>query len=127
MKIIVLFTVILALFTYNTEGQPDLKSKTISQHNFKKLLKKENAEILDVRTPEEYNAWHMENAINIDFNNENFLQQILQLDKNKTYLLYCHSGRRSGKALLLMYADGFTKVYHLKDGVLYWSGNPQKK
>jgi hypothetical protein len=66
MKIIVLFTVILALFTYNTEGQPDLKSKAISQHNFKKLLKKENAEILDVRTPEEYNAWHMENAINID-------------------------------------------------------------
>ena len=55
-----------------------------------------------------------------------FVNTILSLDKNKKYLLYCKSGRRSGKALVMMKNMGFRKVYHLNGGVTEWKGELKK-
>jgi rhodanese-related sulfurtransferase len=51
--------------------------------------------ILDIRTPEEYEYGHLENAINIDFYSDSFQQDLARLEKNKIYLEYCMSGIRS--------------------------------
>ena len=76
--------------------------------------------IIDVRTPEEFAEGHVEDAIIIDFYSESFADELNALDKNKTYLIYCRSGGRSGKALKIMEELGFTKVYNMSGGIVDW-------
>jgi len=85
--------------------------------------------IIDVRTPEEFADGHVVNAINIDFRSESFRNEIDNLDKNKTYLIYCRSGRRSAEALSIMKELNFTKIYHMSGGILEWTaeGLPETK
>ena len=76
----------------------------------------ENKVLLDVRTPEEFQAGNIPNSINIDFNSGEFDAMIQDLDKNKTYYVYCKSGNRSTKASQKMQEAGFQHVVNLKDG-----------
>ena len=76
--------------------------------------------ILDVRTPSEYNAGHIDGATNVNYNASDFVEQLNKLDKTDVYLLYCASGNRSSKALNKMKELGFTKIYHLKKGYNSW-------
>jgi rhodanese-related sulfurtransferase len=82
--------------------------------------------IIDVRTPEEFAQGHLKNAINIDFNSENFTSEISKLDKSKTTLIYCLSGGRSGKALTQMKSDGFKEVYNMQGGILKWKSESRE-
>lgn len=78
--------------------------------------------ILDVRTPQEVAQGTItDQALNIDVTNRAlFDQEIEKLDKDKTYLVYCRSGRRSRVAGEEMARRGFKKVYNLKGGILAW-------
>ncbi len=76
--------------------------------------------ILDVRTAEEVADGHIEEAINIDFYSETFRDEIDRLDKNRTYLIYCRSGGRSGNALDIMAELNFREVYNISDGIIAW-------
>src|SRR6478609_2554308 len=69
--------------------------------------------VLDVRTPEEFAGGNIEGAINIDFKAPDFEQKIGELDKKKTYLVYCLSGIRSKKAADRMSELGFESLYVL--------------
>ena len=73
--------------------------------------------VVDVRTPAEYAAGHIDGAINIDVEAPTFDAEIAKLDKNATYTVYCHSGRRSGLATDAMGKAGFTHVYNLTGGI----------
>jgi rhodanese-related sulfurtransferase len=73
--------------------------------------------VVDVRTPSEYAAGHIQGAINIDVEAPTFDAEIAKLDKNATYAVYCHSGRRSGLATDAMGKAGFTHVYNLSGGI----------
>ena len=73
--------------------------------------------VVDVRTPSEYAAGHIQGAINIDVEAPTFDAEIAKLDKNATYAVYCHSGRRSGLATDAMGKAGFTHVYNLSGGM----------
>lgn len=83
---------------------------------------KENIDfiILDVRTEPEYKSGHIENAENIDYYLEGFKDELGGLDKNKTYLIYCASGNRSGRTLKIMDEMGFQKAYNVLDGIKGW-------
>ncbi|HEY0731776.1 MAG TPA: rhodanese-like domain-containing protein [Chitinophagaceae bacterium] len=99
----------------------------VSEKKFARLMKKQNAVLLDVRTKEEYQEGHIPGAVLIDVNKQDdFLQQVQKLDKSKRYLLYCRSGKRSEKALVLMKENGFRKIFHLEDGFEGWDGNKEK-
>lgn len=76
---------------------------------------------LDVRTPGEFNAGHIEGAQLIDFQSGNFESEIAKLDKSKTYAVYCRSGSRSGQAVKIMSDAGFTNLYNLNGGVIDWA------
>lgn len=78
------------------------------------------AELIDVRTPEEFAAGHIEGAVNIDIASSDFATRISQLDPKKTYAVYCHSGNRSGVATTQMANSGFTNVYDLDGGIIAW-------
>ncbi len=79
-----------------------------------------NFVILDVRTPEEFSSGHIENSINLDFFSETFRENLDELDKNKTYLIYCKSGGRSGSALNIMTELNFMEVYNMLGGIISW-------
>ncbi len=66
--------------------------------------------VIDVRTPEEYEAAHVVGAVNIDVEAPDFGERIAELDPTEPYLLYCRSGRRSDLAAQQMAASGFTDI-----------------
>lgn len=90
------------------------------------LAKSENALLLDVRTPQEFEERHLANALNIDINGDDFEGQIDKLDKSKTVFVYCLSGGRSTTAAATLTKKGFKNIYNLEGGILAWvnAGNP---
>ncbi len=76
--------------------------------------------IIDVRTPEEFTDGHIAGAIVIDFYSMSFRNGLDVLDKDKTYLIYCRSGNRSGQARDIMEELGFKEVYDLGGGIVAW-------
>ena len=80
------------------------------------------AVIIDVRTPEEVAMGKIPGALEINYFDSDFLEQILALEKEKPYYMYCKVGGRSAKAARLMINNGFTKVYNLDGGYTKWSG-----
>ena len=102
-------------------------NKTISVNDFdRKLTTTPNAQLLDVRTPQEFAGGHLKNAVNIDYSSDNFEDQLAQLDKSKPVLVYCLSGGRSSKAASRMQEIGFAEIYNLDGGIMKWnsSGKP---
>lgn len=86
-------------------------------------LNDENAVILDVRTPEEFENGMIPNAINIDiYKGQGFIYLLEELDKSKTYYVYCHAGSRSAKACEVMQHLGFEKTFNLLGGISEWNG-----
>jgi phage shock protein E len=65
---------------------------------------------IDVRTPEEFNAGHIEGAVLIPY--EVIADHIAEVtvDKNADIRVYCRSGRRSGVAKDTLQAMGYTHV-----------------
>lgn len=76
--------------------------------------------VLDIRTPEEYAAGHLANAVNIDYYADDFEDQLQQLDLEVPYVMYCNSGNRSSNALPVMDTLGFVEVYELDGGIQAW-------
>ncbi len=75
---------------------------------------------LDVRTPDEYNQGHIENAEFLNIKSSDFEKELEKLDKNKKYLVYCRSGIRSNKAAELMKKHEFKEVYNIIGGFEKW-------
>jgi len=109
-KFILLFSVIGVFCFFQPQQTPAVK--TISPATYQEQVKKGDL-LVDVRTPEEYQAGHLKGALLSDFAGGQFAEQIKGWDKNKTYYLYCASGNRSGKAAKLMSEAGFKQVYNL--------------
>ena len=99
----------------------------LNNQQFARKAAKENVILLDVRTAEEYQTGHLKNAQLLDYTNGDFTVQLPKLDLQKTYLLYCRSGKRSDKAASDMKAAGFKKVYQLKNGIIAWNGELEKE
>ena len=67
----------------------------------------ENAVLLDVRTAAEIADVNIDGHIAIDIQQPGFTEKVAQLDKTKTYFIYCRSGNRSGQACRYMATQGF--------------------
>lgn len=66
--------------------------------------------VVDVRTSDEYNAGHLEGAINIDVQSPGFDSLVSELPADGDYVVYCASGNRSSAAVARMEGLGFTNV-----------------
>jgi len=83
---------------------------------FLKRIGEPDMTIIDIRTKEEFDSGHIDNAINIDFYSPSFIDDLEKLDKTKSYSIYCRSGSRSGQALGTMKNAGFSDVADLLGG-----------
>jgi rhodanese-related sulfurtransferase len=114
MKKLGIISSLLALFGATSCDQEADHIINIQGDEVHQIIKNEKPIILDVRTAGEFNQGHLPKAKNIDFFSRDFSSKIQSLDKDKTYLLYCRSGNRSGKSL--KHFKDFKKIYHLKRG-----------
>jgi rhodanese-related sulfurtransferase len=130
MKKILLALVAVAGLSLSSCGQQPAASGAVSSVGtaaFKKALATEpSAQIVDVRTPEEFAQGHLKGAVNIDFYSPTFEKDLAQLKKDQPVMVYCRSGGRSGKAATKMGEMGFSKVVDLSGGILGWqsAGEP---
>ncbi|GAB3020670.1 hypothetical protein GCM10011376_23060 [Nocardioides flavus (ex Wang et al. 2016)] len=70
----------------------------------------DGAAVVDVRTAEEFEAGHLEGAVNIDYTADDFAERVGELPTDVPYVVYCASGRRAVGAVEQMRELGFTDV-----------------
>ena len=97
------------------------KFPTLTPDEFEQTIQQQNIILVDVRTPEEYDAGHIAGAMNIDWRSDSFADDAVRmLDKTKTLALYCKVGHRSHAAAGKLYAMGYRHIVELKGGFNAW-------
>lgn len=120
-----LFTILLLACSSSVDNDNSTNSDTVmkklSHEAFQTKLKNtKTAQLIDVRTPEEYKDGFIEGATNMNFYDSDFQDKLNTLDKNKPVLVYCKSGGRSAKTCKKLQNAGFKEVYDLKGGYTAW-------
>lgn len=94
---------------------------------FEKGLSSGPVQILDVRTAAEFKTGHIKNALQADWTQQQqFLDRIQYVDKDKPVFIYCLVGGRSAAAADWMRKNGYTRVSELTGGINSWkrAGKP---
>lgn len=102
--------------------QETLGYTQISMEDAVKIMKDETGYlIVDVRTPEEFAAGHIPDAINVP--NETIAENAAKdlPDKDRLLLIYCRSGNRSKQASSVLAGLGYTNVKEF-GGIKDWTG-----
>ena len=85
-----------------------------SNHNKKDYI------IIDLRSPAKYSKNRLINALNIDYDNDNFEVKLEKLDRNMVYLIYCSWDAKSNIASEMMADLGFAKILKMMGGINAW-------
>ncbi|KAI3690219.1 hypothetical protein L2E82_48195 [Cichorium intybus] len=106
---------------------------TVDVHEAKNLLINSGHRYLDVRTNEEFNKSHVDNAINIPYmfiteegrvKNPEFVAQVSALcNKEDSLVVACNSGGRSLKASVDLLIAGYKNVKNMAGGYSAWVDN----
>ena len=104
------FVFIASTISCKEKSQDKGEIKVVSPEEMETLLELDDVQLVDVRTPKEYNNGTIKNAININVLDANFTNNINKLDKTQPILIFCKSGGRSSRALKQMKDLGFTHV-----------------
>ncbi len=122
-KLIVTISLVLFFSVYGfSQSDPIHESISIQEADsiILALNDSSNFVILDVRTAEEYESGHIENAINVDYNAEEFNQNLGVLNKKNIYLMYCAGGGRSAAVFNKMKTLEFENLYNMLGGINAW-------
>ena len=122
---------LLALVVVTVVGcsSPDKKSSDetvqgtarLSPEMFKENLSTVSDPVLiDVRTPGEVEEGIIQGAVNMDIKDSTFTDKLKELDKSKSYFLYCKAGKRSDDAAKQMEEMGFKHISVLDGGIVEW-------
>ncbi|MCE2497177.1 MAG: rhodanese-like domain-containing protein [Flavobacteriales bacterium] len=96
--------------------------RNIDSAAFEAGMNSEGAVIIDVRTPGEWYEGVIPGALLIKVMDPSFADRVNEMDREKSYYVYCRSGNRSGMVASFMAQRGFTQVYNLQDGIMSWTG-----
>lgn len=91
----------------------------MKQEEFKKIVEKGNAKIIDVSAAEKFAQSHIKGAVNVPL--ENLEAYMSNLDKNEEYHIVCRLGIRSTQATETLTKAGF-KVHNVEGGMNEWDG-----
>lgn len=87
--------------------------KNLSAAEFKDKVKTDpNTIIIDLRKKDEYDKFHLENAISGPFD-ELIVKQTIPLDKNQDIILTCYHGNMSRVAAAILRERGYERVFSL--------------
>lgn len=121
MKFKYLLVTLIAFAITSCNGQASKNIKTIDAISFSKEIQStSDAQILDVRTPEEYAAGHLIQSQNVNWLSADFVSNTSKYDKTKPVFVYCKIGGRSHKAAEKLAELGFTNVIEMEGGIMKW-------
>ena len=115
-KVLVLIAIVFLLVGCGKNEEPkEIKSGKITCNQMKEIMKEDsNARLIDVRTQEEYDQGHLDNAVNYPYETVvDSVKAINGVDINTKIIVYCKSGNRSGQAYNNLKNAGYKNVYDL--------------
>ncbi len=112
------FAIPLLLLACTAAPQDD---KSLDAAAFAARIAKNDAQLVDVRTAAEYANGHIPGAVNLDWTGGQLEEHNADLDKSKSVLLYCASGRRSAAARQYLMDQGFHDAVDLAGGIASWT------
>lgn len=84
----------------------------ISCEDTKRLIKEKNAQLIDVRTPEEFSMAKVPGSTNIPLQDIDRVGESM-LDKDRPVIVFCRSGQRSHMAMQILLSLSFEEVYNM--------------
>ncbi len=97
----------------------------ISCEDAKRLIKEKKAQLVDVRTPEEFESCKLPGAVNLPLQSIDYMA-VHQLTKEDPVVVFCRSGQRSQMAMQILLSQGFNEVYNL-GSYKAWSECPEEE
>ncbi len=95
--------------------------KKVPAATFKSAIEsQEHPQLIDVRTPEEFEKGHLNQAQNINWNDDDFNSRVDKLDKTKPVYVYCQGGGRSASAAARLAELGFRDIVDMEGGIMAW-------
>ena len=120
----ILFAVLLTMVSAQAEEEQVAAVDKIEVTAAKEYVaQNDDAIIMDVRTPAEYDMSHITGAMNVNVQDDDFETMVAGLDKDKTYLVHCTKNPadgRSSRALETLQQLGFKNLYSLEGGYIAW-------
>lgn len=120
--LVTLFVSLLILLSWNLFGSSVSGIRQITPAELVRLMNREEAVVLDIRSPEEFNKGHILDAVNLPAQEIEGRKEELVDYKERTLVVYCNLGNTSTRIGRLLKLDGFGKVYGLKGGIQAWQG-----
>lgn len=115
-----LFILLFALFSCTAQSNHLKEKHLIGAEEFSNAVSSsKDIQLIDVRTPGEFQSGHISDAKNFDWNGKQFNMQIARLDTSRPVYIYCKSGGRSAAAAQALQKKGF-EVYELEGGFINW-------
>lgn len=121
-----LFTVLVLIISTTTLAQESERLKLLAPAEYEQKVEGETVQLIDIRTPAEYEAGSIEGAENIDFLAEGFLSKMAKFNRNEPLYIYCRSGNRTLKAADQLFKMGFENITDLKGGYKAWKEFEEK-
>lgn len=97
------------------------KADVITIDEFKNYISKENVQIVDVRGATEFEAGHIQGAVNIFVGT--LQDHLAQISKEKQIVIHCQSGDRSAIANSILARNGYSNVKNYAGGMKEWVAN----
>ena len=119
MKRIIFFSLLLV---YSCQIFESTEISVISDAQFTEIQNTDYI-LVDVRTAEEYESGHIQDAVNFDFYSESFQNDILTLDKSSSIILYCRTQNRSTKTANYLKENGYKEITVIEGGISSWVKN----
>lgn len=117
-------TIIIVLLAVFSSLAAQTKIQNVDAYTFSRLMLKDSAIVIDLRTPAEIAAkGKIRGALEIDYLSKSAEKNIDTLDRNKSYLVYCAGGGRSSDCAAYMEKRGFKQVINLEKGFTEWLKN----
>ena len=98
--------------------QPDINK------GLKEYAEKENAVLLDVRTPQEYREGHIPGSKNVPLQTLDKVRSVVE-NKDAELFVYCYSGARSRQATAMLQHMGYANVQNI-GGITAYSGKVER-
>jgi phage shock protein E len=125
-KVLLLLVIVFSVVSCRAQAKNNVE--LVPPAAFLQKMETDKGQVIDVRTPKEYQSGYIDNAVNMHLYDKDFEQRVDKLDKNKTVFVYCKVGGRSAEAVEILQKKGFSHIVELEGGMDAWTeaGKPVK-